>query len=395
MSEPLKKSAMDELAESLDIPETAYRKAEARYEDLGRWFSRDEAHCAQYDPHIFPQGSFRLGTVVRAEEYDLDFGCRLRIRITKATHTQEELKELVRLDLEAYRRTRGIEHPLEEKNRCWRVRYKDELQFHMDGVPSIPENQHQQQILEAAMVKYGTEQSLANEVARHAGAITDNRMRNYRLIDPYWKISNSEGYAKWFEYRMKLASAVMKEAAIRARAATVDELPARMWKSPLQQSIQILKCHRDRMFEDAPDSKPISVIITTLAAEAYQGEYGLSEALEGILSRMGTFVRPQRPRVPNPVNPVEDFADKWYDIEYKPLKLEEHFWLWLRQAQTDFRAMRDSRDPDFVTEQAMAKFGAPLDASRLRTQFGIAAPVVITTPKTHVIVEPPKPWLWQ
>jgi hypothetical protein len=35
--------------------------------------------------------------------------------------------------------------------------------------------------------------------------------------------------------------------------------------------------------------------------------------LERILTDMHLYVRQTIPRVPNPVNPAEDFADKWYD----------------------------------------------------------------------------------
>lgn len=389
-----KKLVMDELAGCIDIPESAYNKAEARYQDLGEWFSRKEAHCANFDPHIYPQGSFRLGTVIRADEYDLDFGCRLREGMSKSTHTQEQLKKLMGADIEEYRRARSIEQQLEEKNRCWRLHYKDDLPFHMDGVPSIPEEQQRRALLAESMVKFGSDTLLAQSVAEHAGSITDNRMPNYRQISPAWRISNSEGYAKWFESRMKLAAPLMEKRAFEAKAATVDDLPARKWKSPLQRSIQILKCHRDRMFEDNCDAKPISIIITTLAAEAYQGEQDIADALEGILSRMGELVHSEKPRVPNPVNPIEDFADKWYDPKYKQLRLEDNFKSWLKQAQIDFNVIGQSLDPDFITEQAMTKFGATLDARSLRGRLGGGAPAVITKPKTHAIIDTPaKPWL--
>ena len=396
MSEETKNVVLNELAGCLDIPESAQKKAEARYKDLGDWFSRDDARCAAFDPHVYPQGSFRLGTVVRAEEYDLDFGCRLREGVSKMTHTQEQLKTLVGLDLEEYRRARGIEQQLEEKNRCWRLNYKDELAFHMDGVPSIPEERGQRLLLEQRMVKYGSDAALAQAVVQFAGSITDNRMPGYRQISPDWRVSNSEGYAKWFESRVKLASGLVEERALRAKAATVDDLPPSEWKSPLQRSIQILKCHRDRMFEDAPDSKPISVILTTLSAEAYRGERNVADALEGILTRMADAVRAERPRVANPVNPVEDFADKWYDPKYVHLDLEKNFWTWLRQARIDFQVIGGSRDPEFVAQQAMAKFGVSLDARHLRAKLGVgvSAPAVHTRPKTHEITEPPaKPWL--
>jgi hypothetical protein len=49
-----------------------------------------------------------------------------------------------------------------------------------------------------------------------------------------------------------------------AKAAKVDDLPARKWKSPLQEAIQILKRHRDMMFQDAPDSAPILASINVV-----------------------------------------------------------------------------------------------------------------------------------
>jgi hypothetical protein len=394
MSELNKNTVIEELSECLDIPESAYDKAEARYKDLGEWFSRAEAHCARFNPHICPQGSFRLGTVINADEFDLDFGCRLRQGITKGTHTQEQLKQLVRRDLEEYRQARGIEQELEEKSRCWRLKYNDQLAFHMDGVPSIPEEEQGRVLLEGAMVRYGIDRSLAEHLTRHAGAITDNRLPNYTLISQTWKISNSEGYAQWFESRMKLASDLMQRRAREARAGNVDELPARKWKSPLQRSIQIMKCHRDRMFEDNAESKPISIILTTLAAEAYQGEQEVSDALEGILARMGTSVRSELPRVPNPVNPSEDFADKWYDAAYRHLDLEGSFWSWLKQAQIDFDIIRQSRDPEFISDQAVTKFGATLTAAAIRGKYAGIALSGSTTPRVHTISEtPPKPWL--
>lgn len=391
MSEMKNRKVIDEIAACLDIPDSAYEKAEARYKDLGDWFSRRESHCYAFDPHIYPQGSFRLGTVVRADEFDLDMGCRLRSGVSKATHSQEALKRLVQLDLEAYRLARGIENELEEKNRCWRLRYKDELEFHIDAVPSIPEGFERQEFMKTAMVSYGIDGNIARGIVQHAGAITDNRMPNYKQLSQDWKVSNSEGYALWFEAQMKLGTEVMTRRAMEVKAAKIDDLPANRWRSPLQRAIQILKCHRDQMFAENVDSKPISVILTTLAADAYQGEGTVAEALDGVLSRMGGLVRANRPRVPNPVNPVEDFADKWYDPEHKDLRLEENFWLWLHQAKVDLEVLQSSGDANFIREQALTKYGARLNSDAVE-RLGIIA-WAVEVPKVHVISEAPaKPW---
>lgn len=386
-----------EVATSLEIPPSAYEKAEARYKDLGEWFSRPQATCFGFDPHIYPQGSFRLGTVVRPlheeADYDLDLGCRLRSGISKTTHTQKQLKDFVGGDLETYRNARRIESKLEEMHRCWRLQYADELSFHMDVVPSIPEDQQQRAMLKEAMVKAASLGSpLADAVSSHAGAITDDRHQDYKKICTNWRISNSEGYALWFESRMKLATELLQEHAAMAKVAKVDDLPARKWNSPLQQAIKVLKRHRDVMFKDDTDSQPISIVLTTLAAAAYRGEPDTISALNRILSDMGKYVQQSKPRVPNPVNPAEDFADKWYDPKYQHLRLEENFWSWLKQAQADLHTLQNTQDAKLIIEQAATKFATTLDASRIKDALGVLAVSVAAAPKIVSIHTPAKPW---
>ena len=354
-----------ELLESISVPESAYAKAKARYDDLGKWFERPESECSNHSPHIYPQGSFRLGTVIRPVgkngEYDLDLGCRLREGISKGVHSQKFLKELVGRDLEAYRKARSILSPLEPKHRCWRLAYADELSFHMDIVPSIPEGQTQRLMLKTAMVTKGFIETLAMKVADHAGSITDDRHASYSMVAANWRISNSEGYAIWFESRMRLAQTLLEKRA----AARLDSLPARNWNSPLQQVVQLLKWHRDNMFQKNPDSKPISVILTTLAAHSYSGEGDVEVALANVLNQMGGHVRQSQPKVPNPINPLEeDFADKWHDTANDHLALESNFWKWLEKAKEDFGVVATTSDPALLEKVAAEAFGTRLPNRR-------------------------------
>lgn len=391
MSTRTTKIIIEEILRAIDIPESALDKAEKRYKDLGEWFDRPESPCRQFDPHIYPQGSFRLGTVIRSDEFDLDVGCRLRRGITKSTHTQKQLKELVGRELEAYRVARGIKERLEEKHRCWRLPYADTLKFHIDAVPSIPEEAARRQIIKEAMIRAGSLETIAETAAAFAGAITDNRSPDYDRLSSDWRISNSEGYARWFETRVALARALMEKHASEAKLAQVDELPIRRRKLPLQQCVQILKHHRDVMFAEDPEGRPISVIITTLAAAAYQGEVEIDDALERILSDMGDKVRSTVPRVPNPVNPVEDFADKWSEPSLRHLNLEQNFWLWLEQARRDFETVRSTRDIDMLVEQGRQKFGTELNRKSLEDRLGW--PTIGSTPKVHSVAgAPAKPW---
>jgi hypothetical protein len=394
MSDDIARKNLKLLLEGLDLPPGAYEKAEQRYQDLGAFFASGNARCAGYNPHISPQGSFRLGTVVRPlgveDEYDLDVGCRLTTGVSKSTHSQERVKHLVGVDVQTYKTVRGIEKRLEEKRRCWRLSYKDELRFHMDIVPSIPEADERRIELREAIVASVGDRSLAASVAAHAGVVTDKETQNYAVVSPDWKVSNSEGFAIWFESRMLLARNLLENKAVLAKT-TIAELPSRSWNSPLQHAIRMLKRHRDFMFRDNDDSKPISVIITTLAARAYQGENDLDSALEGILARMGDELRSTSPRVPNPVNPKEDFADKWAEPKHAAHRLEQNFRLWLQAARADFATVRRA-GPRLLIEQAAAKFGAALSPDQVSRVLGLSATTASPSAPSVITTAPSKPW---
>ncbi len=362
------------LLEELDIPPGAYERAERRYQNLGEFFGSDHAQCARFSPHIYPQGSFRLGTVIRpldGGEYDLDVGCRLRAGVSKSAYTQRQLKRLVGQDLERYRTLRGIEEELDEKRRCWRLAYQDELAFHMDVVPSIPEEAPRRRVLQERMQLNGLDAAVAARVAQHAGAITDTEDDNFDVISPEWLVSNSEGFALWFESRMRQARLLLERQAAQA-GFTIDDLPAQRWNSPLQAAIRLLKRHRDHMYLSNTDSQPISVIITTLAALAYRGETDVESALLGVLERMEGFVQAAVPHVPNPVNPAEDFADKWDHQDYAHLHLEYNFRGWLAQAQAHFAALRAAGSVTQL-EAALRPFAVTPGRERLVETLGSAA----------------------
>lgn len=388
-----KRLILKHMIELLELPDNAYLKAKERYEDIGKWLGRDESLCKEHAPHIFPQGSFRLGTAIRPlndkEEYDLDLACKLEKGIKKTTHTQEALKNLVGNEINTYREARNIKSPIKEKHRCWRLEYQDDLSFHIDIVPCIPEDDAKRHLIFKSMMKFGESEFIADSASKLTLSITDDRHHGFKKICEDWNISNLEGYAKWFEARMNQVHQVI------LKKAQVDDVPLFKKKLPLQRSIQLLKRHRDQMFKGYDDLKPISIIITTLAARAYSGESDIEYALQNILSKMGNYVNATFPRIPNPVNPDEDFADKWSTQEGKTLQLEQNFWNWLKQAQNDFELIGSSDDMDFVVKQAKQKFSVSMSSAELKKHLGLVpASVTIITPKKHSINRnsSPKPW---
>jgi len=389
-----KRIIINNMVKLLELPDSAYDKARKRYEDLGEWFDREESTVSEKHPHIFPQGSFCLGTAIRpldeSEEYDLDLACKLRDGISKDTHTQEYLKRTIGVELEAYRKARGIKKELEPKHRCWRLEYQDDLSFHMDIVPCIPSDEVRRKAILDSMRKSGLDEVIADSASQTTISITDDRHEGFKNICSNWNISNPEGYAKWFKYRMN-----PQQTRILLEKAQVDDVPLFKKKTPLQRVIQLLKRHRDNWSKDNPDSKPISIIITTLAARAYHGETNIVEALGNVLEKMGGFVNPTKPRVPNPVDPDEDFADRWYRSDCFHLRLEDNFNAWLLQARKDVQHLTSTTDTGFLSEQMKEKFSLRVNQSELMKQLGISgAAVNIVTPKVHTIdkQDSARPW---
>lgn len=384
------------ILEKIELPASAYEKAEKRYKDIGEWLHRPDSSSLEYDPLVFSQGSFRLGTAIKPdsdEEYDLDMGCNLREGLSKSDITQEQLKHHIGAELELYRKARGIKEELAEKKRCWRLEYADGLSFHMDIVPCIPESEAGRGVLKKRMVENSRfDDALAQNVSELAVSITDNTDLGYKVTTDNWRVSNPEGYARWFETRMRTAQSIINEREMSFEA-SIDSLPYYQWKTPLQQAIQLLKRHRDTMFKDHEDSKPISVIINTLAAKAYNGEADLASALTNILSRMGDYINANVPLVPNPVNPAEDFADKWYDEGSAQYKLQENFYKWLYQARADFKALCAKDNSQLVVEAADRGLDVNLNTTSVSLALGLSAAVI--TPTKEIYASDPKPWFDQ
>jgi len=286
---------LQSILRAIEIPRSYYEKAVARHRSLGEWLCRPESMVVAFAPAVVPQGSFRYGTVVRpvmpTQKYDLDNVTTLQIAKTRMS--QKELKNLYGAEIKAYAIAHKMTDPVEERNRCWRLFYADEFSFHLDSLPCVPEDQ---QVVEAIIGS-----GVPVHLAAVAVAITDKRHPQYEQISSALFSSNPRGFAAWFEECARSwALPRLRELVKSNLYASVENVPAYEFKTPLQQAIQILKRHRDVMFRNNPNLAPISMIITNLAAHAYEGELDLYAALTNIVEKMPYFVRSERPRIPNP-----------------------------------------------------------------------------------------------
>lgn len=378
---------LEEVVELLDIPVSYYEKACDRYRSLGEWLHRDDSTVRAFEPEVYPQGSFRYGTVNRpllaTEEYDLDLVCELRG--SKSDATQKQLKLLLGAEVKAYAERYNIKAKPEERNRCWCLDYADGVSFHMDILPCIPE---ELRVVQAIVLG-----GVPKHLAQSAVAITDRRHPRYAQITSDWPTSNPRGLGLWFEEQARPLSRARAQRLVEQKLyASIDAVPPYEWKTPLQRSIQVLKRHRDVMFKGGTDFAPISMIITTLAAKSYQGESDLYDALKGIVTRMGDHVYSDHPRIPNPVNRGEDFTDRWRGDQ----RYEDNFWLWLEAVKVDVAKLPELLTRDRLAESVRKQFRVDLTAEQ-QNKLQPPAPrptapaVVKASPVVH-IASGPKPW---
>jgi len=86
---------LESLAKSIQISDSLYQAAEDRYTSVAKWFKRDASTLKYYDPDLYPQGSFALGTVIKPvseeDDYDIDMICAFTIDV--GAITQEDFKK--------------------------------------------------------------------------------------------------------------------------------------------------------------------------------------------------------------------------------------------------------------------------------------------------------------
>lgn len=276
--------------QKIELTETQATLAAERYNTIGEWLG-DREHPLLAEATIYAQGSVRLRTTVRPVrrlEHDIDLICAL-------PHTGPELPvaDVHRLVGDRLREHATYRAMLEPINRGWRLNYANE--FHLDITPAVPDS----------------------AVGNGAILVPDRALRT-------WKESNPKGYATWFD-----AIAAIEVLRVpqyrRVLRADVEPLPEDVpFRGALRRIVQVMKRHRDNVYLGKPASElcnaPISIIITTLASQAFQrvarqvvyaDEFDL---LQAVVRTMPAFVARGADRnlwVPNPVNPYENFAEKW------------------------------------------------------------------------------------
>ena len=322
------------VAENLDITEPQFNNLKRSYNAVGKHLEEDPTFL-NYHPVVTPQGSLRLGTIIQpiTEDGDIDVDLVYRLESKHPNWTQKDIKQMVGQRLKDH----GTYCKMLDKEgrRCWTLLYRQNSddakeRYHMDILPCVVDP-----MFNANMEIYRTKSFSSVKLDDIAIRITDNQEPNYNSSTyiSNWSKSNPDGYAMWFAERCKNYTE-------KRECITEDIMPIGKYvknKTVLQRIVQILKRHRDIMFKDDED-KPISIIITTLAAKAYKGEDSLLEGLVSVISSMEKHLTNDQYgnyEVRNPANPEENFADKWPTHP----KRKENFFKWLQQLKYDVNSI--------------------------------------------------------
>lgn len=403
---------LEGISRELDIPPSKYQTAVQRYTSVGEWLQNGDYDGSTEAPIIYPQGSFRLGTVVRpiknGLECDYDIDLVVQPGINKPDALPETIKSMVGNRL---KENSNYERMLDkEGRRCWTLNYaeQDGIGFHMDILPAVAE----EDLILHQLLEIGVPEAMAE-----CAIAISNKDGNGEYS---WAASNPSGYATWFEEINKPAfTAILEQAkkilfeSNRTIFNRIEDVPDQLVKTPLQRVIQILKRHRDERFAGLENEgdKPISMIITTLAAKLYQNEADVYSALKNILEKLNAhagLLSPgyvlnkkyadlqlitRRPDgtwlIPNPVNPAENFADRWHENQDSKAKA---FFQWVAWVCTDLIDIAQNTDFNRTQKLLSHRFGGKLLEEAAKGIITTGSIVLPSSPPNVQITNPTRPW---
>jgi len=332
---------IEEVIESLDISKSDYDRAVESYKAVGSYL---ESRLGS-NVNIYPQGSFMYGTVTRPyykgkdAEYDIDLVCKYEPLPDSAV----ACKTICGNALKSSKRYLGM-LKRKEGRRCWTLEYSeiDDVDFHIDILPSkhAPRECIQELVEKGVPIKY----------AKFALKITTKKDDgSYR-----WDDSNPKGYKAWLD---DVTSLYIRDERMICKD-SVESVPNHTErKTQVHRVIQILKRHRDVRFDHAEmsDIKPISMIITTLVTKVAERNPNKSisvfDLLQMVISSFETvktlcesymrydafeesFIKRRNNgewEIINPVDPNENFADKWHENGSERAKAFFIWTDWLKQ----------------------------------------------------------------
>ncbi|RDK89152.1 nucleotidyltransferase domain-containing protein [Marinirhabdus gelatinilytica] len=285
------------MAESLELDNSRSSRMESAYNAIYDVLKADPVFFSKVDFVVYPQGSKAIGTTTKPygkDEFDLDIVVHIRDMYYNYT-SSEIYNHLIRV----FRGNDVYRPKLMPKNRCARINYSGD--FHLDILPGCIVIENEDKLM-----------------------VPDRELAS-------WTSTFPKGYIGWFLNIAKdvrqpilLRKAYENFVTLAEAKAEQEDLPEEDFysKEPLKRAVQLTKRYRDIFFENNSKHRTSSIVLTTIFGQFYQGEASIYETIDNVLSRIinsysdyellfenrGIY---KRIKVLNPVNPEEDFTDKW------------------------------------------------------------------------------------
>jgi hypothetical protein len=341
-------------AHQMSLSEAQYALICERYEQL-QGILAAATNPLLREAHIFVQGSMRLKTTIKPAPgaegamATIDADAVVWLPHAQGASAQDVLKAIE----DRFRAGTRVTAPIEQLRRGIRIIYSDENPgFHIDITPArcVP----------------------GNGAGRGEGGlqVPDRELG--------WKASSPLPYANWLsaaadqDIRLANLTELAKRQVVFAEASQ-DPLPDYedyTDANPLRATIKLIKRHRDEwaIRHDKEATRPISAVLTTLAAAAYAEvaaesrlrPYRPIEAIMAIVDRMPNFISHGTAgyEVCNPTDPGENFAEKWNRPGREGEGYRAAFSHWHAEARDDVRlGLRDLGSTTAFTEAMSERFG--------------------------------------
>lgn len=326
---------MKEIADAISLTPTQIQESESKRRGLENYFKNQNAPIEMYI-----QGSFSLGTAIQPVkkdkdgDFDLDIVCEVNSNLNRPHELKNYIGDILK-------KSKYKEYLCEEGRRCWTLEYE---RFHIDILPAIKDTK------------------LGPTFILIANKNKETNIYNYLS-------SNPKSFTKWFlnisnsinlNQKNNQKSVVFNKNKLffqeSMKYTSWNEVSDIFLSSTLQNTVKILKRHRDNVFvgKSNEDYKPISVIITTIAAQiTYKYKLDkIGDIINKTVSNYTDFIETTvdgKYRVINPVDPKENFADKWHEDNRLRYKM---FIEWIAQLK-EFITLVSSQD---TTNSGLKKY---------------------------------------
>ncbi|MGC4127514.1 nucleotidyltransferase domain-containing protein [Enterobacter sp.] len=347
-----------EASYKISLTESQYSMIESRYSQLQNILDAATDPCLS-GAHIFIQGSVGLKTTIKpvsdatGDMATIDADAIVLLPVAGQYGPQHTLKAI----MELFEKESRVHAAPQELRRGIRIVYADENPgFHIDVTPAIKADGN-------------------TEIDGYGILLVPDR-------EAGWKTSAPRAYSCWLSEASKAKINLLTEIRRMDAANNLEVSKSRLDPipdyeeytgiNPLIATIKLLKRHRDEwaIRTRKVSTRPISAVITTLAAMAYLSIASRSiqqplrpiEVMFSIVAEMNRHVQCLygEYRVPNPCAPEENFAEKWNRPDGEGDTYREAFYQWHAEALSDIAlGLTNWGSQEAFIREVQNKFGLP------------------------------------